>query len=426
MPKRHPGPAVVILAAGKGSRLKSDLPKALHTLCGETMLGALLEKVDGLKPSKTVIVAGHRIDLVRGYLNGRGNVVHQKRLLGSGHAVLQAKGILAGFSGPVVVIYCDTPLLSLSTLHKLLERRAKTSADCVLLSARFKQPFGYGRIVRRNDGRVGKIVEHNDATRRERAIREINVGCYVFDSKKLFQALKWVRINPRKKEYYLTDAVGLLAREGRVEAIVCRDNREVLGINTPLDLAEAQEIMQKNILEKLIQEGVRIRDPKTTVIDAGVQIGEGTIILPHTVIEEKAIIGKNCVVGPFARIRGRSRVSDGVVIGNFVEIVRSVIGKSTTIKHLSYVGDAEVGARVNIGAGTITANYDGKRKHKTVIRDGARIGSGTVLVAPVTIGRAAVTGAGAVVTKGRNVADRAVVIGVPARVLKKNNKNKGI
>lgn len=407
--------AVIILAAGKGTRMHSHLPKALHPLCGQPMLWHLVEKTRHLSPKKLIVVAGHRIDLVRDFVDSSAELVWQKRLLGSGHAANQAAGKLARFEGSVLVLYCDTPLITVETIEKLLAHRVLHAADCTLLSVRLEDPSGYGRIKRAPSGGVEKVIEHNDASPEEKAIKEINVGCYVFDSKKLFSALKLIRQNPKKKEYYLTDVIEVLAQTGKVESILTDDPEEVRGVNTRMDLSILQETMQQTILKKWIDKGVRIRDPKTTTIDADVTIGTQTLILPNTVIEEGARIGKNCSIGPFARIRGRSKIGDGVVIGNFVEVVRSEIGSKTYIKHLSYIGDAKIGSGVNIGAGTITANFDGKKKHKTVIKDKAQIGSGTVLVAPVTVGRAATTGAGAVVPKKKNVPDRAVVVGVPAR-----------
>ena len=411
--------AVIILAAGKGTRMKSELPKALHPLCGEPMLGALLESAKALSPDKIIVVAGHQYSRVRHYLDGKAAVIRQRQLLGSGHAVNQAAKALSGFKGAVVVLYCDTPLISARTLKSLVKRHAARSAVCTLLTVVLQNPSGYGRIRRTRRGLVEKIVEENDASGAEKKIREINVGCYVFNSKALFGALQSVRKNPKKKEYYLTDAIEILSRQGNVEPVATKDTEEVLGINTLQDLAALEGIMQKKILDQWSQRGVRIRDPRTTTIDANVQIGVGTVILPSTVIEAGSVIGKACSIGPFARIRGGSRIGNGAIIGNFVEIVRSKIGDKTQIKHLSYIGDTQVGSGVNIGAGTITANFDGKKKHKTIIKDRAEIGSGTVLVAPVTVGRAAKTGAGAVVTKGKNVPDHAVVVGIPAKKLGK-------
>ena len=413
--------AVIILAAGKGTRMRSPLPKALHRVCGQPMIWHLVEKANVFSAKKPVVIAGHGIKLVRNFLGQNARVIWQKRLLGSGHAVNQAAGVFRGFRGSVLVLYCDTPLIKTETIDKLLRNHRATRTDCTMLSVRLQDPSGYGRVRRAADGLVERIIEHDDASPEEQAINEINVGCYVFDARKLFSALRLVRRDPKKKEYYLTDVIAVLAENGKVDSILAGDPEEARGINTRMDLSILQEAMQENLLKKWIEKGVEIRDPKTTTIDADVEIGIDTVILPHTVIQEGSRIGRGCSIGPFARIRGGSKIGDGTVVGNFVEVVRSKIGNKSYIKHLSYIGDAEVGSGVNVGAGTITANYDGKKKHKTVIKDGAQIGSGTVLVAPVTIGRFAKTGAGAVVTKGKNVPDKTVVVGVPARQLQKTD-----
>ncbi len=360
------------------------------------MLSSLIETVRVLHPKKVIVVAGYCFGKVKEALGGQALMVHQKALLGSGHAVSQASRHLADFKGTALVLYCDTPLLSTQTLKALLDDHKKGATDCTLLSVEVSDPKGYGRIKRSPSGeRVEKIVEEADASDDEKKIREINVGCYAFDSRKLFGALKKVPRNSEKKEYYLTDTIEILSRkQGLVRAVEAEDQEETMGINTRVHLAEAQKIMQEKILKEWAEKGVLIRDPRTTTIDSGVRIGRDTEILPHTVIETGCVIGKNCVIGPFARLRGASKVEDEAVIGNFVEIVRSKIGRRSQVKHLSYLGDATVGESVNIGAGTITANYDGKKKHRTVIKDRAQIGSGTVLIAPVVIGRGAKTGAG--------------------------------
>ncbi len=409
----------MILAAGKGTRMKSSLPKALTPLCGEPMLGYLLSAVEAAGCSRKIVVGGFGYESVRAHVGARAQMVRQAQLLGSGHAVMQAEKFLKNHQGPVLVVYCDTPLIKGKTLRKLIENHVGHKTVCTLLSAALHDPTGYGRVVRGFGGSVLKIVEENDASGPEKDIREINVGCYVADRKRLFGALKRVKKNSRKGEYYLTDAIAILAQEGRVEAVVSNDRDEVLGVNSKKELCGLEAAAQIRILEGLMEAGVRVRDPQTTTVDVNVKIGQDTVLLPHTVIEEGSVIGKGCVIGPFARVRGGSRIGDGTVVGNFVEIVRSTIGRHTNVKHLSYLGDARVGSFVNIGAGTVTANYDGKHKHKTVIRDHAHTGSGTVLIAPLKVGKGATTGAGAVVTRGHNVPDRAVVVGVPAKLLKR-------
>ena len=411
-------PAAIILAAGKGTRLRSTMPKALQPVCGRPMLDFLLQRAREAGSEKTIVVTGHPIPQIRATLGKDVVIVRQKERLGSGHAVRQAAKALSGFGGPVFVLYCDTPLIKTETLKALLSGHRANGTDCTLLSVESPEPAGYGRVKRDSLGRVQRIVEESEASAEEKNIREINVGCYVFNAKRLFAALKRIQKSPVKKEYYLTDVIGILSSEGSVEALKTTDAEEALGVNTPADLAKVRRIMQKRICEGWMLRGVDIRDPESTFIDSDVRIGQDTVLLPHTVIEEGSRIGDRCVIGPFARIRGASRVGAQSVIGNFVEIVRSQIGRDVQVKHLSYLGDARVGDLVNVGAGTITANFDGKKKHATVIRDRAQIGSGTILVAPVTVGRAAKTGAGTVVTKGTRVKDGKVYVGVPARELK--------
>lgn len=390
------------------------------------MVEGLIARAKEAGVSRVFVVAGHGFDQVREALPKGVTLVRQKEQLGSAHAVRAAQKALGRSSGELFVLYCDTPLLTSLTLRSMLEAHRRDANAATLLSVEMPDPSGYGRIVRLPAGQAGgrgdavaRIVEHNDATDEEKAVREVNVGCYVFDRKKLFEALKAVKKNPKKKEYYLTDAVALLARAGSVRVRVTSDREETLGVNTRVELAKAEEIVQRRLRNEWMERGVGIRDPRTTFIDSDVRLGQDTVLLPHTVIEQGSVIGEGCVIGPFARIRGGSRVGDRSVIGNFVEIVRSKIGRSTQIKHLSYIGDAEIGDGVNVGAGTITANYDGKSKHKTVIRDRAQVGSGTVFVAPVTVGRGAKTGAGSVVTRGTKIPDGHVYVGVPAKELKR-------
>lgn len=423
MPKKTPI-ASVILAAGKGTRMKSELPKALHTVCGEPMLGFLIRRAIDAGSKKIIVVGGHQIGKVRDFLkNFKTRVpvtlIDQKEQLGSGHAVKKAAQGLKGFKGSVFIFYCDTPLISVSTVKALLKNHQESLTDCTLLSVDLDQPYGYGRIKRNDDGKVQSIIEEVNASVQEKRITEINVGAYIFKADKLLKSLGRIQKDPVKKEYYLTDVVKILAQEGSVEAVVTPDSEEVLGVNSPRDLAWVEEIAQRKILEYWMDQGVRIRDPKSTTIDAGVRIGQGTLILPGTVIEEGSVIGKYSTIGPCARIRGNSQIGDFCTVGNFVEVVRSKIGARSQVKHLTYLGDAQVGTDVNIGAGTITANYDGKHKHQTVIKDRARIGSGTILVAPVSVGKGAVTGAGTVVPKNKNIKDGETVFGVPARVFKK-------
>lgn len=392
------------------------------------MLGYLVERAKAAGCEKIVVIGGYKIELVREYLAtlglGKSLVcVEQKEQLGSGHAVGQAKRSLAGFQGAVFVFYCDTPLISQATVKEIFKNFSSDKTDCTLLSVELEKPFGYGRIERGACAEVVKIVEEVNASPAQKKIREINVGCYVFSASRLFEGLKKVQKNPLKKEYYLTDIIEIFSASGKVGAVLTADQEEVLGVNSQKELSQVEEIAQKRILDGWMEKGVRIRSPKTVTIDADVMIGQDTTVMSHTVLEQGSSLGRGCTVGPFARIRGKSRIGNHAVIGNFVEIVRSSVGEHTQVKHLTYLGDAVIGSYVNIGAGTITANYDGKNKHQTLIKDRASIGSGTILVAPVTVGRGAVTGAGAVVTKNRHVPDNSVVVGVPAKILKRTPPN---
>jgi len=388
------------------------------------MVESLIFSARAAGASRIFVVAGHGLEQVRKILPKDVTLVHQEERLGSGHAVHVAEKALSSVTGSLLVLYCDTPLLKKETLRALVRNHREAKTDATLLSVRLSEPSGYGRVILKRDRFVERIVEHNDATDEEKKVGQVNVGCYVFDKKKLFAALRQVKQNPKKKEYYLTDAVGALAANGSVEAIDAPDAEETHGVNDRAELARADRILRRRILNGWMESGVGIRDPKSTFIDSDVRLGQDTVLLPHTVIEEGSVIGERCVIGPFAHIRGGSRIGDRTVIGNFVEVVRSTVGCDTQIKHLSYIGDARIGDGVNIGAGTITANYDGKKKHQTVIRDRAQIGSGTIFVAPVTVGRGARTGAGAVVTKGTKIRDQRVYVGVPAKELERRKKKK--
>lgn len=420
-----PSPIALILAAGKGTRMKSALPKALQLLGGKPMVQSLIDAAKRAGCGKVYVVAGFGYEAVRAKLPKEVTVIHQKEQLGSGHAVMVAEPHLKKEKGPLLLLYCDTPLIQSDTLKALIRQRQSAKAEAALLTADFCNPTGYGRVIRGDGDFVEKIVEENDANEEEKRITEVNVGCYVFDVKKLFQSLKLVKQNPKKKEYYLTDAVGIMTQSGTVTALKSTDPDESLGVNNRLELADAEKALQKRVLRRFMESGVGVRDPQTTFVDSDVEIGQDTLLLPGTVIEEGSRIGQRCVIGPYARIRGGTVIGDEVVIGNFVEVVRSRIGNRTQVKHLTYLGDAEIGCSVNIGAGTITANYDGKNKHRTVVKDQARIGSGTVFVAPVTVGKSAVTGAGAVVTRNTKIQDGQVYIGVPARLMMQSAEKSG-
>lgn len=410
--------AVIVLAAGKSTRMKSDIPKVIHPLCGRPVLGYVLDLVSALKPAEMVAVLGYKQELVKKIIPAGIKVAVQKKLLGTADAVSTALMQLKGFQGTVLVLYGDAPLLKKETLKKLLEHHIQNKRDATILAAKMDKPRGYGRIIRDEFYGVCGIVEEKDADEVEKQIKEVNTGVAAFKKESLAACLKLVRMNSRKKEYYLTDIIGILYRQGYlVDALAAGDAVEALGINSRAQLSEADSVMRKRINEEWMRQGVSIIDPQSTFISFGTKIGADTVIYPFTVVERDVKIGKRCAIGPFAHLREGTHLANDATIGNFTEIVRARIGRATFVKHFSYLGDAHIGAGVNIGAGTVTANFDGRKKNHTVIRDHAQIGSDTVIVAPVKIGKTALTGAGAVVI--RDVADREVVAGVPARVLRK-------
>ncbi len=415
----HNNLAVIILAAGRGERMKSDIPKVLHPICGRPILGYILDLVRDLKFKKVIVVLGHQHEAVRKFIKPGIKVVIQKRLLGTADAVKVAQPALGNFKGTVLVLYADNPLLKKETIKKLLQHHRENNLDATLLTAKLEKPQGYGRILRDKYSSICGIREEKDANDYEKDIKEINTGIICFNKDRLCAGLKYIRPNNRKYEYYLTDIIGVFYKKGyAIDGVAIADIDEALGINSLKDLARANKIMQRRINEELMQEGVSIVDPDSTFISYGAKIGQDSVIYPFTVIESDVKIGKRCLVGPFAHLREGTVIEDDVVAGNFLEIVRSRISSKTLIKHFAYLGDSRIGREVNIGAGTVTANFDGRKKNITVIKDRAFIGSDTVLVAPVKVGKGAVTGAGAVVVKNTFVPDGAKVVGVPAKPIK--------
>ncbi len=411
----------VVLAAGKGTRMKSDRPKVLHKILGRPIIHYVLDAVRGAGVKDIVVVTGYGKDKVRSAVKGLAKVVVQKRLLGSGDAVRSARLALGRYSGDLLIVCGDTPLVSSDCLRSIIEKHKKSSASLTILTAHVEDPASYGRVVRGEGGRIAKITELLDADTAEERIHEVNVGTYVFRKADLFSALAEAKPNSKKGEIFLTDTVEILRRKGKiVEGVAIGDARTMIGINSRLDLACATEILKREALNRLMEEGVTIEDPGSTVIFPGVRIGRDSVIHSNTVIESDVEIGERCHIGPFARFRPGTRLGDGVEVGNFVELVRTTVGDRTRIKHHTYLGDTVIGKDVNVGAGTITANFDGVRKNRTVIKDGASIGIGARLVAPVRIGKNSVVGAGAVVTRNHDVPDGATVAGVPARILKNN------
>lgn len=397
--------------------MKSDRPKVLFDLCGWPLVRHVVETAKALSPSRIVVVVGHgRADVESALADEPAVFAHQKEQLGTGHAVRQAKAKLGDFAGDVLVLLGDVPLVRERTLADLLATHRKRKADATILSGIAPDPTGYGRVLRDEAGNVVAIREHRDATAAERAVAEVNTGILAFRSEALWPALRALKADNSQGEYYLTDVPARLIAKGmKVAAATVADFDEVQGVNSLADLARIGAAARRAILDAHMERGVRIHDPATTFVDRSVTIGEGTTIFPFTVITGDVEIGKGCEVGPFSHLRSGARLADGAQIGNFVEVKKSVVGAGSKAKHLAYLGDATIGAGTNIGCGTITANYDGKAKHRTWIGDGVHVGSGTVFVAPVRVGHHATTGAGAIVLSGRDVADGETVVGVPAR-----------
>ncbi len=413
---------VVILAAGQGTRMKSALPKVLHEICGKPMIGWVIDQALSLSPEKIVIVIGHGGEAVReAAMKSAGadkiECVLQEPQNGTGHALQVAAACIDRDQGNVVVLYGDMPVLSPESLQELIEARNEAGpAGMAMLTAIPEDPTGLGRICRDEDGLFTGIVEHKDATDEQLAIGEVNLGVYAFPAAGLLDALPKLSNNNAQGEYYLTDVPAMFVAAGHeVSTGILEDPDEAIGVNNLMQLAEARWPLQIRILEAHLANGVRIEDPASTYIDADVQIGKGTRILPCTVIRAGVIVGEDCEVGPFTHLRKGTVLENGAEVGNFTETKNSTLGSGTKAKHLSYLGDARIGAGVNVGAGTIFANYDGVHKHVTEVGDDAFIGSGTTIVGPNKLGARSTTGANSVVTRGANVGEDEVWAGVPAR-----------
>ncbi len=441
--------ATVILAAGYGTRMKSKLPKVLHPLAGRALVEWSVDAVKGISHGLPLVVIGHGGEQVRALLGPRVRYAVQEERLGTGHAVLQARDQLQGKADAVLVIYADMPLLQEATLRHFVdffkENREQGDLAMAMLTVEREDPQGFGRVVRNAAGDVQAIVEEVDCTPEQRQIRELNSGIYCFDAAWLWANLPHVPLSA-KGEYYLTDLAGMAVQQGRRVVAAQAPLEDVYGVNTRSHLAMAGEVLRRRIAERHMAAGVTIVDPNATYIDAQVTIGPDTVILPGTLLQGATQIGEDCLIGPHSQIRDsqignecrvvhsvveQARMEDGseigpfghlrkgahlgpgVHMGNFGEVKNSYLGPGTKMGHFSYVGDATIGANVNIGAGVITCNYDGSRKHPTVIEDEVFLGSDTMLVAPVRLGQGARTGAGSVVT--RDVATGDLVYGVPAR-----------
>lgn len=437
---------VVILAAGQGTRMKSGLPKVLHPLGGKPLVQYSVEAATALSQRAPVLVIGHGASQVREAVGDTAQYVLQEEQLGTGHAVMQTRGLLQGRADHVIVTYADMPLLRPETLRALLESQQTHSGPFSLLTLITDNPRGFGRVIRDASGSVCAIVEESHATPDQLAVREVNVGIYCFSSAWLWDHLDSIPLNS-KGEYYLTDLVEIAINEGaHVNAMPIHDPDEAMGINTRIHLAEAEAVLQQRVNQELMLSGVTIVDPTTTYIHPTVKIGQDTTILPNTYIWGDTSIGQGCTIGPnaiiegctigdhchilasvlefatmedhveigpFGHLRKNAYLESGVHMGNYGEVKNSRLRKGVKMGHFSYVGDADIGEETNIGAGTITCNFDGVRKHKTVTGKRVFIGSDTMLVAPVTLNDGARTGAGSVVT--RDVPADTLVVGVPAR-----------
>ena len=442
--------ASIILAAGQGTRMQSDIPKVLHSIVGRPMVWHAIEAVQLLVSSDPVLVIGHQADLIKEVVGSMAQFALQEEQMGTGHAVAQAEPLLAGQADKILVTYADMPLLRQESLRSLIAFHQQSGNPLTMTSFIGEEARGFGRVVRNDAGKVTAIVEQAVATPEQLSIREYNVSAYCFDAPWLWDVLKQIPLSP-KGEYFLTDTVGLAVEQGhQVESMIMDDPTEVIGINTRVHLAEAEKIMRQRINEKWMLAGVTFIDPDTTYIETDVKIGQDTILLPNTHLQGNTIIGKNCKIGPdttvvdseigqhvqliasvlegaqvadyvsmgpFCHLRKGAVLEERVHLGNFAEVKNSILGPDTKMGHFSYIGNAKIGSNVNIGAGTITCNYDGDKKHPTEIGDDVFIGSDTMLVAPVKIGRRSITGAGAVVTK--DVPEDTLVMGVPAKIIRK-------
>lgn len=394
----------VILAAGKGTRMKSNLPKVLHEILGKALVGYVLDSVKHIT-NENFVVVGHHAEEVEKYVISHyenAKTVLQSPQLGTGHAVSMVCPMLENYSGQVLILCGDTPLITEDTLKKFVEYHKENKSDITVMSAIFENPTNYGRIIRDADNSLKCIVEEKDATLEQKAIKEVNAGIYCINWAKVKSAFSQLTSNNAQGEYYLTDIIEWGKKNGlSVNAYIMENNIETFGINSRVQLAEALKLLQKRINEKHMINGVTIVDPETTYISADTEIGQDTIIYPSTYIEGENKIGSNCKIGPMAHLRGGVEIGDYCKIGNFVEVKKAKIASHTNAGHLSYIGDSEIGSYVNIGAGTITANYNPltKVKSKTVLEDNVKIGSNTVLVAPVKVEEGANVGALSVITK---------------------------
>ncbi|MDR3330713.1 MAG: bifunctional UDP-N-acetylglucosamine diphosphorylase/glucosamine-1-phosphate N-acetyltransferase GlmU [Endomicrobium sp.] len=445
--------SVVILAAGVGTRMKSSLPKVMHKLSGKPLIKWVVDAVYALKPDNIIVVLGYKADVVEAYLDDNNIIfVYQKEQLGTAHAMMYAEKVLRNYTGNVLVVSGDVPLIKSSTLLYLLKNNRKTGSSITVLTAKVEEPFGYGRIIR-NNGFLDRVVEEKDATPVEKQIKEINSGIYCFD-KNLWEALVKVKNNNVKKEYYITDTIPILKRFGKMVSLTSiEDKCEIKGINNMLELSQAEVILKDKKIKELLNIGVSIMDVNNVYVSSDAKIGINTIMYPGVFVGTNVSIGKNCVlkgssyiinskigdysvvshsyidgavigkkanIGPFSHIRPGSVLKKNVKVGNFSETKKALIAKNTKVNHLSYIGDAQIGEDVNIGAGTITCNFDGVKKHRTIIGSKSFVGSNVNFIAPVKIGCGVLVAAGSTVTQ--DVPSDKLVIGRAKQEIKNRNK----
>lgn len=432
--------AVVILAAGSGTRMKSNKLKVLHKVAGKEMIRHVVDVANTLNPSRVIIIVPEKAQPIKDCLGDKVEYAVQKEQLGTAHALNQAAPLLSNFEGTVLVLYGDTPLIQSSSLKNMLDFHQEINVNTTVATAIMNDPFGYGRIIR-NDSGIAAIVEEKDATDVEKEVTEANSGIYCFESAVLFEKLNRVKDDNEQAEYYLTDVISMLVNENALVEGFELDEEEIMGVNSRLELSVANSIMFERNAVKWFENGASVHDPFSTFIDSEVEIGVDSEILPFTFLKEKTVIGTGCVIGPFSQINdstvgNNSEVNSSVLnkaivgencsvgpmshlrpgtilknnskVGSYSEIKNSVIGENSKVPHLSYMGDAQIEENVNIGAGSITCNYDGRKKYKTHIKKGAFIGSDTMLVAPITIGENSFTGAGSVIS--HNVGDESLAI----------------
>ena len=399
----------IILAAGKGTRMKSEKSKLVHKIYGKELVKRVVETAQKSGVEEIVTVVGYKREQVQIVLGDSVKYAYQDEMLGTGHAVMQAEEYLKGKNGKVVVLNGDVPILRPETIKKFIQKSINHKETCTVLTAIYNNPTGYGRIIRDIGGGITGIVEEKDATDEQKKIQEINAGIYCFDIQELLKALKKIQPNNAQNEYYITDVVKIMNEEGlKTGAFIVRDNTEILGVNDKIQLELLTKILKLRINQYHMRNGVTIEDINNTYIYDDVEIGTDTVIHPNTTIKNDVVIGKDCELGPNAYIREGCRLADKVKVGSFVELKKAIVGEGAKIPHLSYMGDCEVGSKTNVGCGTITCNYDGFNKSKTIIGDNSFIGSNVNLVAPVSLGKNSFIAAGSTITN--NVPDDSLAI----------------